>query len=568
MLGSAVDTANGTRGNKKNVKVGFVFCQFQNVNDSDQDVVTEYNKLIGHNATTGSNELSDFIRNESNDTVTLNLDFHASWVTLSGNYQDYKGKQATIVAELDQNHEFDNTWQIAIIAFPEKYAGDPGTYFVESSGNLLGNSYCTNGCHVDVNQSTTTLQTVNLIFLDPSVYRENRPHYTTIHEVLHALGLPDLYNATINRSYGWSVMSDCRQGWNLTGFEKLALGWDSVDNYLFLKSGTLNDQIISKQSADSGCKGVIVLPEDNGTKADFYFMEIPQSLGNTASAKTDYSDKGLLLMVAKPSSNQGSISPFVKARSSDASNTPFLGQNQLCSTNGISISNVSYDIASKQVRCSISVDNNYTNPSSATKLREHEQLVSGDWKFKLDITGNLTFEGVPCIFNNDLLDLSDRLKNKGYGFCAYVDNNGVFTLAAETEANKATPAIVKQFTEVVPTGLTVGEYFFKLDVNVNTPQISVYQGNIADSNPKLIYCLFTSRKFSSTVPGNVLQIFTWNDKAYALNNLGKIYWQKNDAREEIGNSTQSLRIENNTLFAMVGTTKYRFNGRPNDWTIV
>jgi len=494
-LSSPVLTDSATPAAPQTVKVGFVFCQFQNVQDSDKLVTTEYQKLIGFNSGTNKNELSDFINTQSNGRVNLDLVYHASWVTLAGKYEDYQGQQDKIVKELDQKHEFDNSWQVAIIAFPEKYAGDAGTFFKETSGTVLAGSYCSNGCKVDEDQNTHLVQTVNLIFLDPSVFNEKRPHYTTIHEVLHALGLPDLYNATVNRSFGWSVMSDCRQGWQLTGFEKLALGWDSVDNYLFLKNGALTNQVISKQSAASGIKGVIVLPEDNGTKEDFYTIEIPQQLGDTSSSKKDCANTGLLVMVAKPVSGQGSISPFVKSSNSDnifggASNAPF-GQGTQCSTNGISITDIGlYNPTNNNVQCTISVAENYTNPSSATQLRENERLQSGTWKFMLDITGNLTLGGLPCIYNNALLNLSGDLFNKGYGFCAYVDRNGVFTLAAETEANKSNAVIVKKFDQGIPSDLSTGDYFFKLEVIYGVPQIAIYQGNVSDANPTFKYCLF------------------------------------------------------------------------------
>lgn len=497
MLNNPVKTDGATQTNPVVVKVGFVFCQFKDVKaDSTDSIDADYKKLIGFKTDT-SNELTDFISTQSNGTVRLVLERHVdtngnpAWVDLSKNYNEYKWKQGDLVSELDNLHDFKNDWQIAIIAFPNNYTEDVGAYFTETVGSTLAGSFCSNGCKVD------GVQNVNLIFLDPSVYKEKRPEYTTIHEVCHALGLPDMYNAGVNRSFGWSLMSDCRQGWQLTGFEKLALGWDSLDNYIFLKSGTLTTSI-KAQSAGSGIKGVIVLPEDNATKRDFYFMEIPQSLGAETSTKTDCSGNGLLMMVAKQSSEQGCISPFVKGRNTDtnlggASKAPF-DQGAKCQTNGITISGIgTYDAINKSLPCTISVDGSYTSPSSAAKLRENEQLVSGSSKFRVEMTGNLVFDGYPYLYYNGArLDLSTNLMNQDYGFCAYVDNTGVFTLAAATEANQLNPVVVKKFSQVVPAGLTSGDYFFKLEVIDNKPQIAVYQGKPGDPSPVFKYILFRS----------------------------------------------------------------------------
>jgi hypothetical protein len=136
------------------------------------------------------------------------------------------------------------------------------------------------------------------------------------------------------------------------------------------------------------------------------------------------------------------------------------------------------------------LNNGYSSPSKATKLRENERLVSDIYTFNLNIIGNLVLNGRPCKYNGQLLDLLPNLKNKDYGFCAYVDRSGVFILAAATDANQQNAVIIKQFNEVVPAGLTEGDYFFSLETVNAALRISIYQGTLSDPNPVFKYCLF------------------------------------------------------------------------------
>lgn len=483
-IGSGVKTDGGTKANPVKITAGFVFCDFPDVQGAsiDNDFIT----LIGAN-----NELVNFIKNESKETAELTLERFdkvgkdqtpGTWVRLPSNYSNYENDTAKLKNDIDTKIEFPDNWDVVFFAFPNKLSGDPGTFFKASSqdaNRAMVISQCSNGSTVDTNQK------VNVIYLDPMVYRENRPEAITVHEMGHALGLPDLYNAALNRSYGWSLMSDTRNGWHLTGFEKLVLGWESMDNYIFLKRGIIQTAI-KAQSQSNGVKGIIILPDDNESD-DCYFMEVAQVIGGNVDARNNWANEGLLVMVAQLNSNQGCISPFVNkyVRGGGASQAPFLADSRL-NTNGIfSHSITGYDRSKNELTCIIGIDRK--NSDRAVKLRENESLVLDKTKFTLDISGKLKFNNHPCFVNGNYAQKAADLKDKDYGFCAYVDNKGVFHLATSVDDKPAPAMIIKTFP--VPSGVFLPEanYFFKLSITNNLPVVAIYQGQPEDVNPIFKY---------------------------------------------------------------------------------
>lgn len=499
-LPGGVKTDGGTKENPTVIKAGFVFCDFSDKPGGSVDALNNaYNKLIGPN-----NKLAKFIEDESKGLAKLEVEVYGtmlngiptrSWVRLPHPINDYKDKLITteksdgfennyieyksdnIKPDLDELIEFPDDWQVVFLAFPD----------TPSAQYSFTNSHCNNCNKVDNNQD------INIIFMDPAVYQEAQPERTTIHELGHALGLVDLYNGSLNRSYGWSLMSDCHSGWHLLGLEKLLLGWDSVDNYLFLKQGKCNIEI-KAQSETQGKKGVIILPNDNASKVNWYFLEMSQETGKSEANKTAFNNYGLLLMVAKASISQGFISPFVASRNEGSdygggSSAPFTSGN--FATNGINCNNILYDPTKKSITCTIELDADYEPGDSADILRENEFIVSGSYKFMLTMEGELKFNDDPCIDGGKVaISIENDLKSKGYGFCAYVDNNGVFKLDAGTAKALSTNVKIQSFGAPSGVPLTTGEYFFKISVKNGKPGIDVYQGRKGDANPTFKYRLF------------------------------------------------------------------------------
>lgn len=508
--------------------------EFNDITGDNLD--TDYSTLVGAN-----NELVNFVNTESGGKVNLNLVKHASWINLEQNHTVYTDNAARLISDLDAKFEFPDDWDIVFIAFPNQFHNSPNqNAFINedaSDGRVFHYSHCSNGVTVD------TTQRINRIFMDPSVYKDARPEYVTIHELMHALGLPDLYNALTNRSYGWSLMSDCRTGWHITGFEKLALGWESLDDYIVLKRGLLKADLFLQGA--TGKKGVIVLPEDNGTNTDTYFMEIGQPVGRSVANKNSFDNYGLLTMIAKPSSGQGCINPFVSDRPDattkrnygGASKAPFVNTRKL-KTNGIRAYSISaYDQTNKKISCVVGVDASFSISDNATQLRENEkiELAGNNGTFSLDITGFLFLNGSIPVYNNGTAMGLHNVKNKGYGYCAYVDSQGSFHLAASANSTPLETDIIKSFGPPAGTTLSTGKYFFKVENTGSRKSVAIYQEASTGGAPVKKYELFTEYV---TVGGSNYRM-DMHGNVYSVNAQGQSQW--------IGSGAREITAENNHL---------------------
>lgn len=467
-INSLIDTSKGTSENPTIVKGGFVFCEFADKKGTSDDILKNYNRLTG---TQGEKcTVTDFIQTESNGKATLSLTNYATdkWVSLPKNNAEYVGNVSLLFTDLDAAIEVPDDWKILFLAFPE------GVTTISRS-QMCGD------------RTVDSDQKLNIVFLDPDVYKEgnNDISWTTVHETMHALGLPDLYNGNMNRSFGWSLMADCRTGWHITGFEKLILGWHKLSDYYFLKRGILKTDIYNQQAAEGLKKGIIVMPDS--IRQDCYFMEIAQPVGRTDDDLAKFNRNGLLKLIAKLERGSGKISPFVSERGNDgtkfggAANAPFLPK-QSFSTMGIFSKDIS-EIEGGKLNCTIGLDSKFKIIDSAKSMRENEYIkIAGDNSktFRLDITGSISG------FSSDLV------KSKDYGFSVYVDDMGVFHWIAGTGADDTNKEIIKTFPP--PSPLPQGNYFFKVekkDPGNESFRVSIYSGTIGDSAAALQYEVFT-----------------------------------------------------------------------------
>lgn len=488
--GKFVNTSAGTVSTPKTVTIGFVFCNFKDV--AAGDINSLKSKLMGPKNSSGETKLEEFINRESNRRVKLNIETYGGatpkWVTLKDNHTVYAEATATdryvtdsFFAEVDQKIEFPDNWDVVMFAFP-----DTGSDAYKRSTLWSSRSHCANGQTVDVDASGRG-QNISRILLAPKSYTDAEPHAVTIHELMHALGLPDLYYGGTNRSYGWSIMSAMGAGTHITGFEKLVLGWNDIDDYYFLKRGILPAASLVAQSVP-GKKGIIILPDANAKREDIYFIEQAQQIGVGAAnrANFDASNKdgyGLLTMILRKDKDEGLVIPFVSERPTDtlaseqlyggASQAPFKKSSKF-STNGI----FSYPTGSGRI---IGVDGVYRPSNQAKMLRENDTITLDDQVFMMTTTGLLSFgNNSPCLDASGNPAEAPNLWHKGYGYVAYVDNMGIFHVAAALDDKPTPNAILKTFALPANVHLSQGSYYFRLEKNAGETSVGVYKEGVAD----------------------------------------------------------------------------------------
>ncbi|MBO0936196.1 hypothetical protein J2I47_06525 [Fibrella sp. HMF5335] len=513
---SLIDTSLGTVANPKVVKCGYVFCDFSDKTGNLGDINTNFNLLNGIDQVSNTNIVADFINKESNGTVKLDIAQHSDnstkWIRLPKTNADYVGNLNTLFADVDTLVEIPDEWQILFLAFPK------GATAIASS-QMCGERL------LDQNQK------INIVFLDPNLYNEadNNTPWTTVHEVMHALGLPDLYETS---SYGWSLMSDCRTGWHITGFEKLVLGWHKLSDYHFLESGTIKANIFDQSAGEGTKKGIIVMPDT--VRKECYFVEKAQAVGRTVVDVASFDRNGLLLMMADPSLRD--ISPFVSERGDSTTNLKFGGagkapfiSGQSCTTMGISLF---YHDSDPYVR----VNSSYTVPDSAQSLRENEYIKTSDSTvvFKMDMFGMLTA-------GSDRLKLDGKLLNgkstnkMDYGFTVYVDRKGIVHWIADISQTDSSTNFL--YPTNTPSPLPDGDYFFKVEKDPQSDdyRVAVYAGKIGDTQAVYKYTLFAilkadiSRGWETPVDENKCIIRFQNDGNLCLyskndDNTDKYRW--------------------------------------------
>lgn len=351
-----------------------------------------------------------------------------------------------------------------------------------------------------------------IVYLDASAYdeAEGRDWAVVVHETGHSLGLPDLY-ADGKRSYGWSMMCDMRTAWHLTGWEKLALGWVDVDDWLFVKRGLVRTHIYD-MFAESGCKGVVVFDDAN---ACAYVVERAQVTGRSIADRGRFDKQGLLFYRVELRKGAGQIVPLIQDWSDaepgygGAPLAPFTpgtctthrGVHVACGESGVDEGGAYHLAYAGRIH--------WSAPQGATTLRGDEIIrsKSGNYQLRQQLDGNLVFE---VMHAGQWLQLwgmvPPELLNDGYGFFTQVERDGSIHVSQGTCASDQ-GKLVKSNDESRPTG----HYFLYL---LDTPKgchVSVYSGEgPEDPDKRKQYDVFdypddVESAATSMVGGNVLR---------------------------------------------------------------
>ncbi len=498
-----VDTATGSTDAPTRVVGGIVLCEFQDIKGGGAQQLID--DLIGSNSGEAQSKLQQFIANASQGRVQLDIDVYSGsdesprWLTLRGNYHLYANDWNKVAREVDARIVLPSNWDFAIFVFPARTA----------TAEQLASNWCKTGDLADIAATDLDGRELPYVIVDPA--GSPNPVGVMIHEVMHAFGLPDLYSREVNRSHDHSIMSAIGGEKRLTLFEKLLLGWCDVTDVVFLKRGIYPIEV----DGENG-QGIVILPDYDAGREDIYFMERDQ-------------EGDIRLFMAHPDRQYSVISPVdVSAQ---------------FKTNGVfgSIQSMVDDAGGKIGRI-IGVNPTYRPSNTATSLRENERLVAGRHHFRLTPIGTLNFNDAPFLtVGGDLVSAAVEEWNvhgAGYGFCAFVDDRGVFNLARGTQP--ASEAVLKQ---IKPAGkpLDRGEYYLQLEERSGGgAAVAIYRRQ--STGDAFVYDLFSTPYLSRG--GQIKQ----GEYILKLDTNGDLTLQRGDA--QIGSSFAVYsKVDNNPHFA-------------------
>lgn len=491
-LDGALDTRGHSRNAQRTVTVGVLFCDFEDARGKPEDLKDLQTKLLGSSVAAGS-PVYACIERESNGRVKLDVRF-TNWITLSkradflvtnppqgGNLHDI----TAILTAANAASPIPPEWEILVFAFPAASGVDVGSRYV--------------GVRKITPRSGGTSREVRVACMDPKVYQEksvdvkgasvNTTHKTTTHEILHALGLPDLYHTDANRSFGWSIMSDCRTAWHLTEIEKLALGWNDIEDYWVLRRGLLPVDDILTRAQDAGKKGVIVLPASNGLRPEIYAFERPQAIGRSETTKLaveaeQKADPGLLVLMIRADDNLGRMVPFVAGRPTDpserearggASRAALQSGGEFWSQGLSSRSTPGYPTSTGvRIRRVVGVDAAWEPPQQARTLREGQRIKNEVGTFELNTSGVPTIDGgpaIPLISQGRTYEesIDPKVREQDYGFRLDISNDNVVGLWLAGSEATTSPRRTFAAPANSRTG-TTGEPVFTIESGGSSPR--------------------------------------------------------------------------------------------------
>ena len=519
----------------KVLKAGLAFCTFSDVQADLRSIPKHIDALFGGKLGKSS-EFDKFISAISNNTREISFDFvkptigrKIDWFKMPFRHNEPRRNElyGHVMKELDRRVEFDDDLSFVLIAFPDSdlIPNSKGSTYEKQGFVWLKTSECIGGQIVDKPKD----QKMSFVVIDPGGYSDKETHTITIHEIMHALSLPDLYGN--QRSFKWTVMGS-RTYLNLTNLEKLALGWLDLDKVCFLVRGFLVEEALSVNG--KGMMSVVIMPQENA-RDDFYFIEVAQT--------NDIDQQGLLLLVMTKDPVYGKVMPFVHDRGDPISKlrNPSEKQddpaNQEMNEGGVRAAfgaGTSLDTSGvfahsiqktgSGFKATIGVDRGFELATSASILRETESIVSVDGmdKFSLSPIGQPLLSGSPELrlidYNQnktktrDIVFASDNYRSKnpssspeklelsgrGYGFCFYVDDEGQMHLAAATKKlssgtawpNSKNYFILKTFGKKGPKS---DDYEFKIQSKGSTAYLTVFSKKL-----KTEYNLFETENRAKT----------------------------------------------------------------------
>ena len=193
--------------------------------------------------------VSDYFKQSSYGKTKIKFRIHNSWINMPNNSYDYRMYENSQPdwREIEQNYfravlsaadpkiDFSNSDVVYIVSDPDLYP----TYV-----------------------QLRDFQVADGKSLKAVVYNQTSAFIAT-HELLHTLGLKDLYGnfasqlGTPGGMEQFSIMSQAQTGTNLTGYEKYSLGWIGSKDVICQESGT---QKIKLNSLDSKGTKLVLLP--------------------------------------------------------------------------------------------------------------------------------------------------------------------------------------------------------------------------------------------------------------------------------------------------------------------
>ncbi len=525
---NCVDSSGGTKETPVKLKANFIFCDFPDAQGKVSDITELYQDLIG---TSDDMKLVDFIKKESADTVELTLSHRNDWIRLPKTTAEYIGNSSELLKDLDTEIDFPDDANAIFLAFPEmKVSPLQSDDIASASGALidtegrrytLGTSHCLNGQIVDKPESGIGGQSLSVLYLDAKIYHETvgtdkTPHapYVTVHEFMHALGLPDLYYGKLNRSYGWSIMSAAGAARHILEIEKLLMGWTKLDDYIFPVKGSVTETLSVSELGQK--RGIVVLPEANSGRFDLYVFEPAKPIGvgkaNFNKFKNEHPNGiGLLSLIVLPSSN-GRIVPFVYARPDDiiAARKLYGGASKAAYPKGSCMETLGVtlnvnDVTPSSVNCTVSVNKNFKPPKFSRRLREGERLEDRNFALAMSTIGDIWLGNHKAADSSEVVcEENGTLVNADYGFTLFVDNKGHVHLAKSVDENPKANDILKTWkpnqvlmnslkerglaeTTGIKEAIAPACFVMKVDRAHNNVSVQLQE---ADGNLKHIYTVF------------------------------------------------------------------------------
>jgi M6 family metalloprotease-like protein len=188
------------------------------------------------------NEMNNYIKETSYGKAKLKFNINYSWVNMPNNSYDYG-------LQFNMSEEQENFFRDSIISASNvDYSKIDSVWAIPDP--TLSQYYIAFRKAADV--AGKKMMVV--------MYNESNP-YLAVSEILHTLGLRDLYsNVSFNGPGGgmeqFSIMSQYYGGTSILGYEKYALGWLSAKDYVCQESGSTTHKLSSLDS--KGLKLILV----------------------------------------------------------------------------------------------------------------------------------------------------------------------------------------------------------------------------------------------------------------------------------------------------------------------
>ncbi len=220
------------------INVQVLFVKFADSGKKSKDYLEK------HLSQVDVTEMNNYIKETSQGKAKLKFVLEKSWINLPNNSYDY-GSQGSMTEEQENayrdaiynsaNPKVDFSKVDAIWAIPDPQMSQ---YYTAFRNPLIADG-----------------KKMMMV-----MYNEWNP-YLSVSEILHTLGLRDLYSTT--SIYGpdggmtqFSIMGQYNGGTNLLGYEKYALGWLSAKDYVCQESGSKTYKLSSLDS--KGMKLILV----------------------------------------------------------------------------------------------------------------------------------------------------------------------------------------------------------------------------------------------------------------------------------------------------------------------